>query len=305
MKQVFRIGVLFVALTLGTVPVLAQSLEPRAYNNIPVGLNFLILGYGYSNGNVLLDPSVPIENAAVETHGFFLAYARSLDLWGKSAKFDFLLPGACVSGSARVAGLLRDREVCGTADPHFRLSVNLWGAPALQLKDFARYRQDTIVGVSLQISPPLGQYDTDRLLNIGTSRWAFKPEVGLSKAVGKYLLEITTGATFFSDNDRFHGGQERQQDPIYAIQGHVVYHFNHKFWGALNANYFWGGRTRVGSVEGNDLQENSRFGLTASYRLNRSHSIKCFGSTGVFTRTGSDFETIGFAWQYNWGDNKQ
>jgi hypothetical protein len=44
----------------------AQQLEPCAYSNVPVGLNFLIAGYTYSSGGLATDPSLPLENAQLE-----------------------------------------------------------------------------------------------------------------------------------------------------------------------------------------------------------------------------------------------
>jgi len=186
-----------------------QDLEPRAYINTPVGLNFLIAGYGYSTGSVVTDPSLPLQNGHVHLQSTVLAYARALDVWGKSGKFDVVLPSAWASGSATFRGQTREREVFGLADPRFRLSVNLYGAPALALPEFADYQQDLIIGVSLQVSAPLGQYDSSKLLNIGTNRWSIKPELGISKALGPLTLEWDAGVTFYTENHDFLNGMTR------------------------------------------------------------------------------------------------
>jgi hypothetical protein len=104
--------------------------------------------------------------------------------------------------------------VAGLADPRLRLSVNFYGAPALSTQEFASYRQDVIVGASLQVTAPVGQYGSARLVNIGTNRWPFKPEFGISKAVGPVTLELTAAATYFTDNDNFFGGSALAVDPI-------------------------------------------------------------------------------------------
>ncbi|HEX6212063.1 MAG TPA: transporter [Methylomirabilota bacterium] len=138
--------------------------------NTPVGLNFLIAGYAWTSGGVVTDPALPLENAQVDVHTGALAYVRSLDLWGQSGKFDILLPYSGVSGTVLFRGEEREREVTGFHDPRFRLSAALYGAPALSFEEFTAHRQDLIIGVSLAVSPPLGQYDADRLVNIGTNR---------------------------------------------------------------------------------------------------------------------------------------
>lgn len=278
-----------------------QDLEPRTYSNIPVGLNFLIAGYGYSVGGVVTDPSFPLEDGDVQIHSTVLAYARAVDVWGTSGKFDVVLPFAWVSGTATFQGQPREREVSGLADPRFRFSVNLYGAPALSLQEFADYKQDLIIGASLQVSAPLGQYDSSKLLNIGTNRWSIKPELGVSKALGPLTLELDAGVTFYTNNDDFLNGMTLEQDPIYAVQGHLIYNFGAGVWGALDATYYTGGRTTVDGVKGDNVQENTRLGLTVALPVNRHNSIKLYASTGVFARTGSNFNTGGIVWQFRWG----
>lgn len=288
-------------LAIGTSGAGAQEIEPRAYTNTPIGLNFLIVGYGYAEGGVAADPSVPLTNANVRNHSAVLSYVRSLDVWGRSGKLDVLLPYAWVSGSAEFAGQPRQGEVSGFGDPKLRFSVNFYGAPALTLKEFAGYRQDTIIGGSVQVSVPTGQYDADKLLNIGTNRWSVKPELGVSKAWGAWTLELAAGTTFFSDNNDFLGGNTREQDPIHSVQGHVLYGFRSGTWVSLSGTYYRGGRTTVNGVPGDDLQRNSRLGATIALPVDRRNSIKLNASRGVSTRTGSDFDAIGIGWQYRWG----
>jgi len=279
----------------------AQDLEPRAYVNTPTGMNFLIAGYGHAVGAMAFDPSVPLENAHLRADATYLAYARSLDVFGMSGKFDVIAPYVWTSGTADFEGQNRERSVSGFGDPRFRFQVNFHGAPALSLQEYADYRQDLIIGASLQVTAPLGQYDPDKLLNIGTNRWAIRPEIGLSKAFGPLSLELAADVSFYTVNHDFLGGHVREQAPIYSVQGHVVYRFRSGVWAALDANFYAGGRTTVDGVEGNDLQQNSRFGATVAVPVNRYHSVKLFGSTGVSTRTGSDLNGIGIAWQYRWG----
>ena len=294
-------GAALVVTALAASGAYGQDLEPRAYANTPTGLNFLIAGYGYLTGGVATDPSLPLQNAHLQVHSTVLAYARSLDVWGRSGKVDVVVPYAWLSGSADVAGQPREREVSGFGDPRFRFSVNFYGAPALSLQEFAGYKQDLILGASLQVSAPLGQYDADKLVNIGTNRWSIKPELGLSKAFGPLTLELAAGVSIYTDNHDFFGGQTRAQDPIYSLQGHVLYHFRSGIWAALDITYYTGGRTTIDGVEGNDLQKNTRLGATVALPVNRHNSVKLYASTGVSTRTGSDFDAVGIAWQYRWG----
>jgi hypothetical protein len=288
-------------LALAAAPLQAQQLEPRAYSNVPVGLNFFIAGYTYSSGGLATDPAVPLDNAKLDIHAPLVAYARAFDAWGKSAKFDAVLAAACLSGTAESNGVPVSRDICGGLDPAFRVTVNLFGAPAMGLAEFRNYRQDLIVGVSLQVGVPLGQYDPDRLVNLGTHRWTFRPEIGASKKLGALTAEAAVGASFYTTNDDYFGGQRREQDPVASAQLHLIFELAGGGWLALNATYYAGGRSTVNGVEQNDEIGNSRLGATFAWPLDRNHSIKLHASDGISARVGSDFTTFGVAWQYRWG----
>jgi len=280
---------------------LAQSIEPRAYSNAPVGVNFVVAGVAYSHGGLSLDPSLPVTDARLESSAAVLAYARVLDLWGVSGKFDAIVPYASLSGTAVYAGQPVERSIHGAANPLLRISANLVGAPALTLHEFAAYRQDLIVGVSVQVGVPLSQYDPTRLLNIGTNRWSVKPEVGVSKAIGSWTIEGQAAVTFYGDNTDFFGGSTRTQDPLYALQGHAIHSFRSGIWASLDLTYFAGGRSTIDGVAKNDLQQNWRVGATLAIPVDRRNSIKLAASSGVSARTGNNFDLLAVAWQYRWG----
>ena len=290
-----------VVLALAPALALAQDPEPRAYSNAPVGLNFLIAGYFDSKGGLSTDPSLPVTDAHLQVHTGFIAYARSLDLWGKSGKVDVILPYSRLSGTALVAGQQAERNVEGFGDPRLRLSINLYGAPALSPRDYASYQQDLVVGASVQVSAPGSQYDPARAVNLATNRWSIKPDFGLSKTIGAVTLDLTVGATFFSDNDNYFGGKALTQEPVYFTQGNLSYNFPDGVWAALGASYYEGGRTTVNGVRNDDKLGNSRTGLLLAFPVDRQHSIKLSASQGLHTRTGTDFKTVGVAWQYRWG----
>ncbi len=279
----------------------AQEAEPRSYSNAPVGINFLIAGYLYTQGKISFDPELSIADAKFHSHTGALAYVRSLDVFGKSAKFDVILPYSFFSANALVGGQPREREMSGLGDPRFRFSINLFGAPALSAKEFANYKQDLIIGMSLQVSPPLGQYDNSKLLNLGNNRWSFRPELGISKTWGPWTAEFVPSVFYFTDNTDFFNGRTFAQAPIYFVRGHIIYNFESGVWVSLDGSYISGGRTTVNGVRGDNEQTNTRAGLTLALPVDRQNSIKFNASTGISTRTGSEFSVFGVAWQYRWG----
>jgi hypothetical protein len=279
----------------------AGEIEPRAYVNTPVGINFLLAGYAYSDGGLSTPGASPIQDAHLTMNTGIVAYARSLDVWGKSGKFDVILPYSHLSGNALFAGQPRERNVSGLHDPLFRFSVNFHGAPALSLQEFADYRQDVIIGASVQVSAPLGQYDKDKLVNLGNNRWFVKPDIGISKAWGTFTLELSTGVFLFTKNDDHFGGSTLEQDPVYTMQAHATYNIGRGVWLAASGTYDFGGRTTKDGVRGDDVLTNSRVGVTLAVPVNRNNSIKLYASGSIHTGSGSDYDLLGIVWQYRWG----
>ena len=220
----------------------------------------------------------------------------------RDVAFDVIVPYTQLDGTADLPGPARGtRRRRDSARPAFRPSINLHGAPALALREFSTWKQDLIVGASLQVSPPWGQYDADRLVNIGSNRWSFKPEVGISKATGPWTLEAQAAATFFTDNDDFYGGNTRSQRPALLAAGPRDPWLR---FGQVDFRRWHLFRRRTLEINGalnNDLQQNWRVGATLAIPVNRLNSIKFYASSGVSARTGNNYDAIGVAWQYRWG----
>jgi hypothetical protein len=278
----------------------AQELEPGAYWPIPAGLNFITVVNNFNWGDLAFDPSVPVGegNATIDTAAF--AFTRAFSLAGRSANAGVTLPvvGGHVEG--RYLGERVEVGRFGLGDPRLRLAMNLYGAPAMRPAEFASYVQGTILGISLTVAPPLGQYDSTKLINLGTNRWSFRPEVGVSRTNGRWVLEAMAGVWLFTDNTDFVGGRTRTQDPIAATQVHVTFKFRRGMWLAADANYFTGGRTSVGGIENLDLQRNSRIGTTFSSTVGRGQAIRVALSRGAYTTIGADFTSIAASYSYAW-----
>jgi hypothetical protein len=292
---------LLVTLSIASSRAQAGEIEPRAYMNTPVGVNFFLMGYVRSDGGLSTPASSPIENANLKMDTEIFAYARTLDVMGKSAKIDIVVPYSDLSGSALVSGVPLERKVDGFIDPRFRFSINFFGAPALSLKDFASYQQDLIIGASVQVSAPLGQYDQDKLVNLGANRWFIKPEIGISKAWGPLALELSGGVFLYTNNNNYFGGKTLEQDPLFTSQAHLTYNILPGMWAALSASVDRGGQTRVNGVRNYDSQNNSRAGFTFVFSLDKKNSLKLYASNAMHTNIGTAFDLYGIVWQYRWG----
>lgn len=297
-----RKSILILLFIISIQPLTAQILEPKLYANVPVGINILFIGYGHTEGAIPENQSLGLENPNLKINSAIFAYARSFDILGRNAKFDLILPTSSLSGTAQEFGKDVSRDVNGLGDTKARLTFNLFGAPSLSLQEFASYQQDNIIGVSIQATIPTGQYDSSKLINIGTNRWSIKPAIGISKRVSHYTFEFAADAEFYTTNDDFYGGITRKQDPVYSTQVHALYTFRRGMWVAVGATYYWGGEYINDGVESNKELKNSRIGATFAMPINKKNSIRIYGSYGVNTQYGTDFDAIAMAWQYNWAD---
>jgi hypothetical protein len=279
----------------------AQDMEPRAYAASPVGVSFLAVIAGHSSGGVLVDPSIPIEDARASVNTLAVGVGRVFDLFGHTALAVAALPFAWAEASGRVGETTGQASRTGLADPRIKLSVNLVGGRSLSVPEFARTQRPTIMGVSLTAIPPLGQYERTKLVNLGANRWAFKPEIGVSRLFGKWTIDGYAGVWMATANDEFYPGEShRTQRPIVALQAHVSYTARPRLWIAGDGTWYSGGRTTIDGIEKADLLRNSRVGITLSLPIARQQSLKVSGSTGATTRVGSDFRTIAVAWQVSW-----
>jgi len=280
----------------------AQELTPRAYWPAPNGTNALITTYQYTTGDIVTDPSLPITGVDSEINFAQVGWQRFFGLFDRSASLQLNLPYSWGLTEGVVDGVYRSRKTSGVGDVRVRLAVNLRGAPDMDTSDFQALRANprTIVGASLLIQMPTGDYASDKLINIGANRWAVKPALGAIWPLSQnWLLEAEAGVWLFGDNNDFLG-DSRHQDPILSTEIHLVRRIRPGFWASLDANFYVGGRTSVDGIEGADLQRNSRFGATLVWPFKRGQAIRASYSTGIVTETGGNFDSVSLSYVFLW-----
>ena len=278
----------------------AQDLEPRAFSNAPVGMNFLTGFYSFSTGNVLLETALPIENLTADLNIIQPGYVRVIDFFGLSSKLDVAVPFAWGTWKGQLAGQDSSVSRTGLGDAKVRWAVNFLGAPALRGAEFFQWKQKTIAGASVQVLVPIGQYDPDKLINLGSNRWSFKTRVGVSQRIQQWILEGIAAAWFFTPNNDFFGGNRLTQDPIWAGQVNIAYVFKPGLWLALNAGYGTGGSVTVtGTAQ--SVQQNTRLGIVFAVPVGTQNLLRFVYISGISTRLGADFDTFGAGYVRRWG----
>jgi hypothetical protein len=275
---------------------------PRAYWPAPTGTKLFVTGYQYSEGNVLTDPSLPVEGVESRIEFLSLTYQQTFDWFGRTTNLQLNLPYAWGNSEGFVEGQFRTRGISNFADARARLSVNLAGAPAMDGVAFQalRAKPETIVGASILVSAPTGGWEADKVINSGANRWAIKPAIGVIYPFRpKLLLEFEVGAWFIGDNDEFLG-TTREQDPILSTEFHIIKRIRPGFWASLDVNYYRGGRTEIGGVTRDDRQENSRIGTTFVIPFKRRHALRIAVSVPLNTSAGGDFDTLTAAYAFVW-----
>ena len=278
----------------------AQEMQPRAYLPTPVGVNFFGSSYSRNSGGLLFDPSLPVEDAHVDANIATFSFAQSLGVLGRSAQVLAIVPYVQADVTGRAGGVDQYRYRSGLGDSVFRYAMNIYDAPAMNLPQFAKYKQKTIVGASVTVSTPTGQYDPNVLVNIGTNRWGVKPELGISRALGKWVVEgaAAPGSSRRTTASMGIWSARRSQ---WAVSKHTLCaRFRSGLWAAFDATYFTGGRSAINGQDRADYQGNSRLGVTLGVAISRRQAVKISYFNGVTTRIGSDIGSFGISYNIIW-----
>jgi hypothetical protein len=288
-------------LVVGAAFLNAQDLVPRAYVITPTGSNAVTVSYSWNDGKLAFDPTAPIEDSKGSFQIQILSYYHSFGLLGRSANIVVSQPYVVGNFEGVVAGVHTPVYRSGLTDSRVRLAINLRGAPTMRLKEYLSWEERSLIGVSVTAVVPIGQNDPARVINPGTNRWAFKPEIGFTKRWGRWVGEVYGGVWLFTPNRTYFPGESvRKQQPMGAAEAHLGYYVRPRLWASVDANFWTGGRSSVNSRENRDQQRNSRIGATASIPINRHQSLKFSFSCGAYVRIGGDFNTVSAAWQYSW-----
>lgn len=303
MRLFFKL-VLSAAIVVGSLCLAwAQDLSPRAYVITPLHSNAILLTYSFYNGNLLLNGAAPITDASGTYSVPIFSFYHSFGFFGRSANFNASLPYAVGTFQGKLIGQQMQVYRSGLADSVFRLSVNLKGGPAMSPQQFVKWKQKILLGVSLKVVAPTGQYDPTKLVNWGANRWGFKPEFGYSERWRKWVLDAYAGAWFYTANPQYFSPTRNPQTekPIGSFEGHLSYDVKPRLWFSLDGNFWFGGLTSLNGIENpNTRQTSSRIGATVALPVSKHQAFKVSYNNGSYVRFGGDYQNLSIAWQYSW-----
>jgi len=302
-----RFRLLILAGLFGAVvaPLRAQDLAPRAYVITPVNSNAITLTYSFYDGGLNFGGTIPVTGASGTYSVPVLSYYHAFGLFGRSANITASLPYGVGNFSGEVLGNDKSIYRSGLLDLSARISVNLIGGKAMLPQEFAKWKQKKLLGASLKIIAPTGQYDGTKLINWGINRWAFKPEIGYSGRKGHWLIDAYGGVWFYTTNSAFFSKplpQPQTEEPIGSFEGHFSYDFpKDRMWASLDGNFWFGGVTALNGISNlATKQTSSRIGGTFSVPFTKHQSFKISYSDGTYIRFGGNYQNVSAAWQYSW-----
>jgi Putative MetA-pathway of phenol degradation len=276
-----------------------QDLVPGAYAPAPVGFNVLTIATVFNDGAVAFDPSLPVEDAQATIGVAAVGVSRTLDIAGRFASIGMAVPVVVGHVEGQVFEQFQEASRSGFGDLSARIALNLYGTPAMTSRQYAAYRPTTVVGVSLSVGAPIGQYNSAQYINLGTNRWSFKPEIGIARTQSRWTFEGDIGAVLLTDNSKYVNESTRQQSPIVSFQGHLIYTMRPGAWVAADGNYWKGGRVTIDGIEATQQQENSRVGATLALPIRRQQ-LRVSYSFGAYTTIGGDYHSIGMSYSFAW-----
>jgi len=292
----------FTAVTLAVSPVVAWADNARDWQNTPIDLNMLFGYYNLVDTNTPIDTSLPIKGLSLNANVYILRYARSFDLGGRNTAVEILQPYADIDASFDNAQYFSGtKQNGGRGDTQLVFAHNFFGGPALTAEQFAKWTPETFLSGAVTLVTPTGDYDRNRVINIGSNRWVVKPELAFGTPIGPTWLEFNTYVSLYGDNDKYQGSSKLEQKPLYALESHYSYTINRALWVGLDATYSTGGETRIDGVDQGNKQENTLVGASIGFMLSPQFGGLVAYSDTVSERTGSpDVNTWTLRLQYVW-----
>jgi hypothetical protein len=283
----------------------AQFNAARAYDNTAVGVSQIELNYAYVHSNASLDPSLAIGGASLNLNQGTIAYTHYFGVLHRLAWAEAAVPLAGLDGS--IAGTNVQGSIAGAGDSSYQIGMLVIGGRALSTSQFESYKPTSSLGVSFAITAPTGLYNADKILNLGSDRWSFKPEVAVSLPFGpeqKWEFNGYGNVSFYTDNTSYRGREILHQQPLPGLEGHISYSLNDKAWVSLDTRYSFRGITSVDGVSQNNAQKNFVVGSELNISLNSQNSLTFVFAKAIFHQNGPTATGFSIKYDHMWSWSK-
>jgi hypothetical protein len=284
----------------------AQFNDARAYNNTPIGVSQLELDYTYVRSNASLDPSLAIAGANLNLNQGTIGYTHYFGVFHRLAWAEAAVPLAGLDGS--IAGTNVHSSIAGAGDSSYQIAMLLKGGHALSISQFDNYEPVSTLGFSLTITAPTGSYNANKILNLGSDRWSFKPELAFSLPIGpdqKWEFDAYGNISFYTDNTSYRGRTILRQQPLPGLEGHISYSFNDRVWLSLDTRYSFRGTTSLDGVAQNNPQQNFIVGSELNISLSPQNSLTFEFAKAIVHQNGPTATGFSIKYDYTWSWSKR
>ena len=298
---ILRNLVISISLLATTFQTFSQDIEPRRWNPLPLGTHVVGIGYGVSESDVYIDPVLQIEDVKQNMDVIAVSYVQPFKIGNKLARVDVTIPFVFGQWEGRISGEPQAINREGFSDPRIRVSLNLIGPSAMGKLEMMEYMKanpvNTMLGISLAVNFPLGQYAENRLINLGNNRFVFRPQIGMVHNWGRWSYELTTSVFIITNNNQFFNNQQKKQNPLYAVQSHLIHRFKNRIWISGSLGLGTGAAATIDGVSQNDSRGDFLGALSFGAPITKTQAIKLSYLRSVtFKDIGSDSDTVGISW---------
>jgi hypothetical protein len=184
--------------------------------------------------------------------------------------------------------------------------VGAYGAPALRSDSYYDYDPELAINVLARLTLPTGDYEDDRIVNLGANRWDVQLGVPIVYYAGDSFvdpelttIELTPSIFVFGQNDDPFVGSELDQDPLFQLEGHLTHNLSRVLWVSFDATYVDGGERDLDGVSLEDGQRAIALGGTLGVEFNRFLAIKAsYGDVIDHNDDGPDGHALRFDLTY-------
>lgn len=241
----------------------AIDLEPGAYTALAPGRNALgVYAQHVERDARYVDGEKLPGDVALDTNAIQTRFLHYLDYRGHTVAPGFIASCGRTQAGGAIAALGTAR---GCVDPI--VGAVFW---ALNRPAEKRY-----LAITPYLSAPVGNYDRDRVLNLGEHRWKLGFNSGVIMPLpGKLLLDLIGDVVWHGENDAYLGTHRLDQDAILNAQIHLRYQIDPVTRVSVSYLHDWGGATTVDGVAQRNTRNQGRYRIGAARFLNPNHQLQ-------------------------------
>lgn len=302
----------------------AQDDGARSYWNAREGTNvfsfqYLPMNMGASGSKVFAPGQFIYPNSDISANIVMATWAHHMTFLNKPSTFSVNIAGGNVGANFNanlsseilppgiVPGTTFMQSSSGFADPNIAFTVNLFGTPRLSSNvDLFNYEPSFSMDLGLLMAVPIGEYENDKLVNLGLNRWFGRVALPMKYHFGVFSpgymssFELTPSVYLFADNDDFVDGHKLENEPLWQIESHLTHDFTSKFFASLDMLYQNGFQSKTDGTEIADNLEIGSLGFSLTYQIEDNIMIRTSYSSNVFGNKELETSFIRLQFVYSW-----